>query len=278
MNSLNATTSASERARLSYFFARLINKEFDSLTEEPSLTSPRSSVSSNSNSMSPTPEPGRSAPPTISNGVAVAEDHQFTFAHTMHAFASLEELKCTAADEIAASQRKFQPLPVDLRPRKMSLTIPEGVQIPQALRTPKKPRVAIRAAGCEGARAKDDAYEATGLYDDPFVRTTPRRTRGARKEAVPVVEAADEVVPDDLRPASIISEGLVLTFVREMHERSQAYTGERELTISEGVTVDPTLALAPSLSPEELLGSIVAYRENRPTKRRLSDHDGTLDL
>ncbi|KAI0719462.1 hypothetical protein C8Q72DRAFT_900055 [Fomitopsis betulina] len=279
---IEATTEGNERARLSDFFSRLVKKDFDSLAKElpPSPTksrfaaSPGSPRSPDDSSEPPSPEPRHRTLSTISNDVTVAENHQFTFAHIMHAFASLDELRRTAADEIATSHRRFQPLPVDLHPRKMSLSTPEEVETPQTPRSPKKPRFAAQVAGGR----KDGAYEATGLSDDPFVRATPtrRRTRGvpetprARKEAAPAFEEVDR--EEDSRLDSIIDEALVLNFVREMHERSQVYSSERELAFLEGVGVNPTTS--PIFSPDELLGSIVDYRE-RPMKRR---HDLTLDL
>lgn len=290
MNSSILTNSkAGHRDRLANFFSRLVDGDYATLAQEdlpfPSLStivatpeaSPRSSLSSDDGAMPPTPEPPRRALSTISNDIAVAGDHHFTFAHPTHDFESLEELQRTAADEIAESRRKFQPLPADLRPRKMSLSTAEDVHTPP--QSPKKPRFAAQVAGRVGA--KDVALEAVGVCEDPFVRATPRRTRGApetprtQKKVAAVVEEADsddEDIPFDFRSPSIVNEALVLSFMREMHERAFGYMGQREFPVTEDLSICLDPIPSPTFTREELLESAAEYREaHRPMKRRLSD-------
>lgn len=290
MNSDNSTSNATERARLQNFFARLVSRDFDSLAKEmpPSptksrstvsdLTSPRSSMSSDESAWPATPETRRRALSTISNSGSVAiagEDHEFTFEHATHDFESLEEMRRLAADEISASQKRFQPLPVGLRSRKMSMAVSESESEVQVPRSPKKQRVAAQSNGREG---KDGMYETTGVSDDPFARVPPRRTRGAqetprtRKDSV---QESDEDATEDVRPPSLISEALVLNFVREMHERSQIYSTDREPDFS-GLRL-PTMFPGPR--PTFVVGETresIATLQDRPMKRRL--HDWTLDL
>ena len=299
-SSVLTSINPSGRDRLSNFFSKLIDGDFDlaqeyfpSPTQSPIATtpetSPRSSLSSDDSTMPPTPEPRRRALSAIDNDPTVAREHDLTFSRPIHPFESLEELQRLAADEIAESRRKFQPLPADLRPRKMSLPTIEDVHTPP--RSPKKPRVAAQVAGREAA--KDDALEAVGLCDDLFVRATPQKTRGVpqtprvQKEVAPVIEESDnesdgvvytdsdeEDAPFYFNPPAVINEALVLSFMREMHERAYGFTGQRYFPVTEALSVclDPIPPPPVSMTREELMESVAEYREaHRPMKRRLSD-------
>ncbi|KZT70778.1 hypothetical protein DAEQUDRAFT_737171 [Daedalea quercina L-15889] len=289
MSASNNPNNASKHAHLQDFFARLVSKDFDSLAKElppsptksrfstSSVTSSRSSMSSEESVWPKTPETRRRALSTINNdsaeAVAIAEGHEFTFAQAMHTFESLEEMKKTAAVAIAASQRQFQPLPVGLRPRKMSATSDSETKL-EVPRSPKKPRVAIQSNGRD---VKDGTYEATGVSDDPFARVTPRKTRGAQEALVRTRKEAivDEEIGDNLRVGSVISEVLVLNFVREMHERS-FYSSERDLDMAGSRPLTMFPSSRPSVPFGETRENIATLRD-RPMKRRLC-HDESSDL
>ncbi|TFY56189.1 hypothetical protein EVJ58_g7790 [Rhodofomes roseus] len=290
MNSYNSTSKATELARFKDFFARLRSGDFDALAKEmpPSptksrstisdLTSPRSSMSSDESAWPTTPETRHRALSMIGNSGSVAiagEDHEFTFEHATHGFESLEEMRRLAAEEVAASQKRFQPLPLDLRSRKMSIAVSESEEEVRVPRSPKKPRVAAQSNGREG---KDATYETTGASDDPFARIPPSRPRGAqeiphtRQESV---QESDEDDTEDVRPPLLISEVLALNFLREIQERSQLYSPNRDADFS-GLR-PPTMfpAPRPTFGVGETRESI-ATLQDRPMKRRL--HDWTLDL
>ncbi|EPS99527.1 hypothetical protein FOMPIDRAFT_1050561 [Fomitopsis schrenkii] len=99
--------------------------------------------------------------------------------------------------------------------------------------------------------------------------SSPTKTQSAKDQKT-AEEGVEEDMAENLRPASPISEALVCNFVREMHERSLVGTEEQELHISEGVTVQVDPIPAPTITAEELLGSILNYRRTNHTgKRRL---------
>ncbi|EPS99525.1 hypothetical protein FOMPIDRAFT_92440 [Fomitopsis schrenkii] len=107
-------------------------------------------------------------------------------------------------------------------------------------------------------------------------QSAPKTQRAQRKVEEGVEEGSEEGVGEETAenlepaPALPLSESLVCSFVREMHERSLVGADEQELSISVGVTVQVDPTPAPTITAEELLSSILSYqRANRAVKRRL---------